>query len=282
MADAFFFTGVFIPQMGRLLYVGASRTGKRKMPELLYPTSVRLGGPWLISSAQLEAFDQIVDQQVPRLEASIERHVSEKLEEYSNNFEGKNLREDDKADLLRQWDAQQRIMYKLMREVNIQLADGKTISSKTFREAATHRESEYSRMVGFDMKLGNGETRRELSLHRLCASTLQLSVYGDDNQDRQDLFTALRQWVSDIQAPDWQRMWIGLTNFGVQWFIALIGLVIIRFVYITPSAPYVEAAHALVAKGLTPKDVTKAIEIILALQSRYNPSAWREITRFGA
>jgi hypothetical protein len=174
--------------------------------ELLYPTNVELEGPWLIPSNQLEALDKIVDGQVPFLEASIERRL---LEEIANQLSGRS--EEEKA----KWLAERRksYLFQLKREVNIQLADGKEISSKSFREAIALPEVTYSRIVGFSMELENGEARSRIRAGR----NLQISVSGNNSQEREVLFTALRQWTNDIQAPSWQRAWLWMTDQGLQW-----------------------------------------------------------------
>lgn len=251
------------------------------MAELIYPTSLELSGPWLISAAQLDALDQIVDEEMESLKASAEKRLSRNLEKRLADrlVRDQNLSEEEKAKLLKNWQADERRypFYTIKREVRVKLADEKSVFSRTFREAASHPEIAFSRVVSFNMNLENGETRCRLSIGG-NGTDLQLSVYGDDRQEREDLFNALRGWIHNVQAPRWQRLWNRFVDFGFHWFagaaVCFIILVIdaVGHFAFSQGSPYTAAAHALVAKGVTPNDVPKAIEMILALESNYNPS----------
>jgi hypothetical protein len=123
------------------------------------------------------------------------------------------------------------------------------------------------------MELEDGETGSRLSVGR----NLQISVFGDNTQARQALFSALRQWANDIEAPAWQRVWLRLTDIGIHWAVVVVGVTVLSAIdlaieFFGRSSLYKNAAHALLAKGVGTKDLTKAIEIILALESNYNPS----------
>src|SRR5712692_8923418 len=130
------------------------------MAELLYPTSIEVDGPWLVSAAQLEALDQIVDKEMVSLKDSLEKRRSRDLEERMADRlkRGLTYTEEEKAKFFRDSRAEQLnySSYQVRREVRLALADERRVSSETFREAASHPEIEFSRIVGFMMELGNG------------------------------------------------------------------------------------------------------------------------------
>src|ERR1700687_4999655 len=161
----------------------------------------------------------------------------------------------------------------------ILLKGGKRLSGRTFKEASAHPEVVTSRVVGLGMELSNGgETRCSFSLGGPWTKNLRLSVSGANQQDRERLFIPLRNWVSDCQAQGWQRAWNWAASSGIQWFLwwAALG-VSATILGWKGNSPYGDAAHKLLANGLDSKDLTKALELILALESDYRPTSSNEI-----
>lgn len=175
------------------------------------------------------------------------------------------LREDKRVD----W--QKSRAYTVKRDVKVLLKDDKKLSAKTFEDAARHPEIAASRIAEIEMVLSNSETSSSLSVGGRWTKNLRLSVTGANQQDRERLFIALRNWVIDCQAPTWQRAWSWAASHWIQWFtwwVVIAGL----SSQLLPGkqySPYIDEAHQLLTKGIGDKDLPKALEIILALESGY-------------
>lgn len=244
------------------------------MAELHYPTKVELVGPWLITAEQLEALDEVVDREAVALQTSADARLANYLDDYiARHFESYQVEQREKIRAERRSDWQKSGSYEVKRELRVSLQDHKRLSASTFKEASRHPEIAASRIVELEMELGNGETRCSLSIGgRWNDNNLRLSVSGDNQQDRESLFFALRKWVSDCQAPGWQRAWNWTASHWTQWFIwwALVVSFFLKDLLVkSGDSPYVDAAHKLLAKGIDSKDITKALEFILALESGY-------------
>ena len=104
-----------------------------------------------------------------------------------------------------------------------------------------------------------------------------MSVTGDDQRDREQLFIALRTWATDVQAPTWQRLWNRSVDRGYVYFVVIIfvgfslSALGAHSIASRPGSRYMKEAHALLDKGVSQGDISKAVEITLALQSNYNP-----------
>jgi hypothetical protein len=216
-----------------------------QMADLTYPTDLDLAGPWLVTAEQLEALDEIVEREWGALQTSVESRLSK-------------------------------------RSVAILLKDGKRLSGRTFKEASAHPEVVTSRVIGLGMELSNGETRCFFSLGGPLNKNLRLSVSGTNQQSRERLFSQLRYWVTDCQAPGWQRAWNWVASEGFQWLlwwivVSVSWIILAEIMAGKGDSHYIDAAHKLLAKGLDSKDLTKALELILALESHYQPTNSTEI-----
>jgi hypothetical protein len=246
------------------------------MAELSYPTAVRQTGPWLISAEELDELDTIVNAQIASLSNSAKRHLLESAEENVEKYD--KHRSGDQREAARQtWieHAETSGRFKVSREIRVSLQDGKTLSGNNFEEIALHPEVANSKVISIEMEVGNDVTKASLFLPRkYYRNEVDLSVTGQDRQEREEVFVALRRWIDDVQPPPCQQVWEWTVSHGAHWLLLWFTFLALATLNITlpgPS-PYKSAAHELLAKGLTTKDTTKALEMILALESSYNPT----------
>lgn len=242
------------------------------MAELQYPTNLDLGGPWLITAEQLEALDEIVDRQATVLQesarASLQKEVDEGIATYyaSSSAEARK-REEEKIRQRVGW------RYSVKRDILIWLPDGKKLRANSFQEVSQHPEVAESRILGLDMEFGIARgTTSSFSIGGRWGKNLRLSVSGDDQQERERLFIALRNWVNDVKSPGWQRAWHRIASTAIHWLLWSFAIIVSAAILGAPErSPYTDAAHKLLAKGLESKDLTKALELILAFESNYRP-----------
>jgi hypothetical protein len=247
-----------------------------EVTELYYPTSVDLAGPWLITTEQLQALDEIIDREAVVLQTSADVRLANDLDDYIIRLYGSS--EAEKKEIVRKElcsDWQKSGKYQAKREVRIWLQDQKKLSASTFKEASRHPEIVASRIVKLETELRNGETTCSLSVGgRWNENILSLSASGANQQDRERIFIAVRNWVNECQAPLWQRAWNWTASNLIQWALWwLLLMVFLGLVGGQLQSPYINEAHRLLAKGLESKDITKALEILLALQSSYRTTS---------
>jgi hypothetical protein len=101
--------------------------------------------------------------------------------------------------------------------------------------------------------------------------TLDINVEPNINSNAQELYGALRNWVSDFQPPKWLQSW---RKFG--WIAAIfLFSVPIAFLLNLPqqsagTAARQEAYKLLSGGGVTPANQSRAIELLLAIESNYD------------
>jgi hypothetical protein len=251
--------------------------------QLSYPTEIKEDGPWLISAEQLERLDAIVDIEVSELrisaEARLSTYLNERIERWSADV---SRTEEEKENLIERLRREEKDKFQIARTIQFYLSDGKKLQAGKFAEASLHPETMNCRITRLEMQLSSGYqyfggVDCALSLGRF-GDGLRLSVEGRDEEERYRLFNSLRRWVEDARGPAWQRYWIWTVSKGIHWLVFfIIGAVISSSALYasTASSPYVEAAHSLLSKGVTTNDTSKALEIILALQSKYKPGPIR-------
>jgi hypothetical protein len=252
--------------------------------ELQYPTDLDLTGPWLITAEQLSALDEIVGREIRTLQESADARLQNAVDEEVARFYGSLSAEERKK---RHQEVHARLResgrFEVTTEVLVSLPDGKRLRAGGLREVSQDPEIAGSRIISLDMNFG-GRSRAikcSFSVGGQWNKNLRLSVSGDDQQERERLFIELRNWVHDVMAPQWQRIWNRIASTQLHWFV-LVGLIVMSTSIVTSAteSPYIGAAHALLAKGLQSKDITKALELVLALESNYRPNPSRRALPF--
>lgn len=166
---------------------------------------------------------------------------------------------------------QQRTSYRVSRQLTLLLKDKKRLMSETFEQAGRHLGIAAEAPVGFELQLQAGDIRCSLSIEEGYTPRLDLRVATAERSEGNELFAALRQWIDGVKPTAGQRWWVKLQ--GLQWFVWFSWLIVTLFIEaaIASSSPYEEAAHKLLAHGLERADQLKALQILLALSSDYQP-----------
>jgi hypothetical protein len=110
-------------------------------------------------------------------------------------------------------------------------------------------------------------------------------VEPSDSEIAQQIFGALQNWAADLAVPRWLqllRKWRGGIGFALLFWV-LIGLMTsLTYTLDSPKMAYKDEARQLLKKGLTPQDQPPAIELLLSIDSDYDPADKRQSpgTRF--
>lgn len=242
------------------------------MADIVYPTTFTIDGPWLIDADRLQEFDQLLARELSALTLT-EKQISEKvgatIERTKAGYPA--LREaDSEIAKIRAREEQSLKKNEPSRKLTVQLGGGKTLAAESFADAARHPEVVNAVPRGFrltiDRPLG---FRCDLSVED---RRLRLSLYGTNAEEARSLFDTLRLWAEKTKAATLERLWVKATGFGVHWGLWFIIVSAASEIIIHPSAsPYKEQAHRLLSKGLLPNEQLKALELLLALESNYDP-----------
>jgi hypothetical protein len=245
------------------------------MARLDSPTSIEILGPWLIEASHLLALDKIYDDYGPRLEESQDALINEEIERSIKD----NTPEDATPDLARrirerlsQLPARSRRFVR-SRRATVYLSGGRTLQGERFSEILNHATATNEVPLGFRSSLSVSpvEVVVKVGEQKGSGHTLDIDVKPNTNSDAQEVYGALRNWVSDFEPPTWLRMW----RTG-GWIAAILLLALSVAFLVAPTqqdggaAARQEARKMLSGGGITPANQTRAIELLLAIESNYD------------
>ncbi len=251
------------------------------MARLSFPTEARFRRPLLIDANQLEGLDGLIDKHIDALRREREQRIAELTQKSIDERVAQGILEEDQVEnkrpSIRESVARLNRLEREIRSVTIYLPRGKEIQAQRFAEAITHPVGEEETPLGFLLYLRVGEVRARLSLGGSWSEDLRIDVDPNDVEVAQELFGALRNWASDVEAPKWQQKWLGLRVAFVLllWFWVLTGLVILPLSNWGEAGKNVQKVEArkLLANGINPSNQHRALELLLAIESDYNPAA---------
>ncbi|HKP37899.1 MAG TPA: hypothetical protein VJT71_13660 [Pyrinomonadaceae bacterium] len=253
------------------------------MAELIYPTNEILYGPWLIDREGLEAFDEMLDQEWERINAyndkkkeqEFEKRVQERIERYESeerDIDIETARQQEKRFSEEYSFLRSAYSSRSTRKINIQLK-GKRIQANSFKEAFRDPELLGEVPRKFDARVECGEIDCTVIL---TGNLLSLRTSPEDNREARELFVSLKQWVAGIAPPKWLHLWRRFN--GLQWLLWFLTILVVvltmgRDPKDEARKTYQRQAHEILNSGMSQEQQTKAIEVLLALQSEYVPSA---------
>jgi len=245
------------------------------MPELIYPTRTKIRGPILISAASLRELDSILAEQMQSLRSLQSQMVEERVDE--------TIEESRKGGTLGMDVEEERKRYrKIFRSGHLgnestslvlYFSNGGRLKAKSFQEAAAHAEISQNLATSFNLSVECGTISLRMTAESDSFDTeLTLDVSPSDVEASKNLFSALKRWLREIQAPRLQQWWctIGHARF-VPWTAFVIALFIALGASLgnPDSNYYKEQARELVKQGISPANQQKALETLLALESDY-------------
>jgi hypothetical protein len=212
--------------------------------ELLYSTTLRLKGPWLLETKQLLALDDILGD-IPEGQKSL----------------------------------------------TVFLSNDRELKSSSFKEAMAHIGSLNELAKGFEYTATTESVRASVRLVRKQtdkkgepnAHFFEIKVSPQSEVASYDIFLKLKDWADGVAAPLWQQ-WLlfeprPLYRFGLAFTLLIFGLVI--FNPGPSTSDYKDAvrqeARTLLRDGINQQNQSRAIELLLALQSDTLPPGIKPI-----
>jgi len=246
---------------------------------LSFPTEGKVPPPVLIDASQLEALDRLLDEHTHKLRLEREQRISELVNTEINERVVQGILKEDRIEnetpRIRESVARLHSLEREIRSVTIYLPQGKEVEGNRFADATSHPLGEKETPLGFLLLLKVGEVKARVSVAGPWREGLYIDVEPNDAEIAQELYGALRNWASDVEPPKWQQIWCVLRSlFG--WLLYLwiaMGLVFIPLSNRGEAGKNVQKAEArkLLANGINPGSQQRALELLLAIESDYDP-----------
>jgi hypothetical protein len=248
------------------------------MAKLSFPTSREIKGPLLIDAAQLEVLDQIIDRYLEPMREYRNNTVNEQASKRAREGVSEGWLKEERAatyEAERKQELLSRYDFQEARSVSLYLTKGREIQAHRFSEAVSQPVGDEEMALGFSSHVGVGVVKAKVQL-RGSSEEISIDVEPKNVEVAQEMFGALSNWASDIEAPKWQQKWLEfkLVPVGLLCFVIFFGFIAVPLInYVVgggESASIVEA-HKLLASGINSSNEQRAITLLLAIASHYDP-----------
>jgi hypothetical protein len=218
--------------------------------ELLYSTTLRLRGPWLFETKQLLTLDDILERFRSR-DPGADDHGSESK-----------------------------------KSLTIFLSGDRELKTSSFQEAISHIGSQNEVAKGFEYVAKMQNITASVLLTRKKSENknkeddeqrFEIKVCPQSGTGSYEIFLELKNWADTVAAPLWQQ-WLLFEPrplYRVILLFPIIFLLSTLFSTAPSSAEYKEAlkqeARTLLRDGINSQNQTRALELVLALESDYVP-----------
>jgi hypothetical protein len=254
------------------------------MASLTYPTKLNVDGPLFLDLPSLRALDGIVRSSFERMCEYRTKAIAQEVQERK----AKMLSESRDAEYVEgQTDPLTELVggnYKfsgVFSRVLVILQDGGTVEGTSFGEIAALPRMQPAVPVAFSVTCQSGPSRLEVTLDSWGSRDLSLSVESDDSQLREEIFGRLEAWAFQARAPRWVIVWRRWRYAPVVLLYVWLLLSTILFARLSSSQPGESLtrhqAYILAKQGVSAATQTEAIQLILALESGYEPEPIAEV-----
>ncbi len=249
------------------------------MAKLSLPTSRDIAAPLLIEKEQLERLDEIIDKHLPALREYKDSLVQEMTEKDALRFASR-------RNLSPEQSQKKKEEYKRLvlarfrndaRSATIYITRGRDISAERFSEVLGHPGNDEETPLGLSYFLRIGEVTARVRLSS-SSFTREISIEVEPNnvEVALQLFGSLSNWSSDIEAPRWQQKWCEyswIPRFLLAMFL-LIGVIFVPLSNRAEAGRNANKAEAqkLLSQGINQNNQQRALELLLAISSDYNPN----------
>jgi hypothetical protein len=246
------------------------------VPELIHGTRAELPGPWLIDRDSLTAFDKLMTEEGRRLRSVREVAFAEavvKEAEERKRWRSSDLSPEDLSKI--KSDAEDAVATRYpyraeKRTITIFFSTGKRVKASSFEEASRMIELACEVANGFKAEYECGAVTAEIETS--AWPHLVIRVSPENDQDSKEMYAVLRNWASSTRPTRFQQFqgWVWPYHWSIWLGILAVASMVMMVVVPDRGAPYRAQGRAMVEKGLRPGDELKAIEVILAIESRYS------------
>jgi hypothetical protein len=252
------------------------------MAKVSYPTEARIPLPLLVTEDQLKRLDQILDQSHVKLRLERDRQLEADIDEdIADDLRRERIKKQEITSEYREKLKKQSLLRSSWREeeraVTISLTRGRQVTVESFAEAESQAISQDEVPLGFVCRLNVGPAGLHVSLNGRWSEDLRIEVKPNHGEAAQEVFGALVNWANDVRAPKWQRRWHQLQFASVMLLALIVLLGMILFPLITwgqgvQESNREEARKLLAQGGINPANEARALELILAIESDFEPA----------
>lgn len=230
------------------------------MSTFVYSTRANLEGPWLVDKSALTELGEIVETIAKRFENANQDFIDAKAAKEFCDYKG-----DDRDDRMSSRRSELAELYTVSKTLSLSLSDSKSVREESVERLLSSPDLIHEAPTGLSIKIESHHRDAVVVFHR-GSLTVETSPQADELSG--EAFAALHLWASTHQAPWWQRAWKNYYWPAVFGWFALILMLASAYTDVTKvTAESVRpAAKQLLDRGITDKDVPKAVEILLRLQ----------------
>jgi hypothetical protein len=249
------------------------------MAELLYPLSGDFRGPWLIDFQRLEELDRILDTTWTRLLAHRDERIKQETDKESQKIPvGKREAE-------RKWIEQRataNVEYKPpSRALNIKFRSGKSLKASSFKEASLERAIQDELPSAFSVRMTAARIEIEMDLERYTDHRLSFSVAPANTTISKEIAHDIERWVKANRPARWVSFW--RASGATIWYPFMLILFLSLAFFTTDVDTYKKQlkaeARELLKGGLSEQEKSRALEILVTLESDYVPADFPQTAR---
>jgi hypothetical protein len=244
------------------------------------PTEASIPAPLLVDVTQLTALDSLLDSYAGKLKAEKQARIKEALDQtIQGEIAAGKLKE---AEILKERGRLRQLLEegpdfgRDRRSVALYLSRGRAVQAESFSEAINQPVDEQEIPTGFRCYARTGQIEVTVVLGRWTFDNdLSIEVEPSEVELAKELFGAIRNWAGDVLAPKWQRYWVKARFFVsvalLLWLFMGLLVPLTSREDVAKSARQAEA-RKLLASGINEGNERRALELLLAIESNYDPN----------
>ncbi len=243
-----------------------------------YPTEIEISGPWLLDDKALLQLEEILDDEWNRLESRRKSLIEkEALEKVQRHIEAGFLEKDsdeEKENLEKYINDPSYTLARNNRKTNLFLKSKGTYSTEKFSSALRDNTLLNEIVTGFSVDIESADIRCKVYT-KSWSNELIVDVSPETANEAREIYVALRNWAEKNSPPYWQQLWRKLSDINwYLWFSAiLIGALVWSMAISSSTASAKQRARDMLNSGITQQNSTEAIELLLIMQTEYDPVA---------
>jgi len=243
-----------------------------------YSTELRVDGPLLIERPALEKLHNIIESTYERISSKNDLDLEQKVEERYQKIYSYNSENESNEEIIKKKENLKKGMLEEYSFIKSKEVIAKIGGKKYFTESSLQKlirapELSKENVKSLTVQYGAGENIVFIELAPSEYSCLLLRIRPENNDISKEIFAELSDWVYQIQAPLWQRIWGKIK--GYHWLIFFIFFGVCLGSIESPQEiaqnNYRSKAHQLINEGLTNNNLVQAVDLILKIQSKYVP-----------
>ncbi|WP_437504961.1 hypothetical protein [Sorangium sp. So ce1099] len=249
------------------------------MYQVEYSTTTTRTGFILLSESAITKLDSTLTEEFARLDnlrtesidAEIRREQNELLDRWAST--SSSIDDNERARFLNRaaervrshWD----ISYPKSIKIELPLRNGRTLTGNSLKALAQHAELDNTYPVTLKVSMRCGTVSADINISEATFSGHKLHIHTrpESSELARELSISLTSWADSLQQSTHVKFWARVPAIFF-WFAAVFAAnVYVSFSKVTN--PYTASAHSIIREGVTPQNLPRAVEVMLALQSNY-------------